>query len=95
MGAWARFAAQDLRQHVVKMTINGLEKGAGTGSRALGDPRNVMLWLANHQSERRLGLKAGEIVSTGTCTSLDAVHPGDVARADFGTLEVVEIECKL
>jgi 2-keto-4-pentenoate hydratase len=67
-GAWVSFAGQDLRQHAVTMTINGIERGAGTGSRALGDPLNVMLWLTNHQSSRRVGLKAGEIISTGTCT---------------------------
>jgi 2-keto-4-pentenoate hydratase len=38
-----------------------------------------------------MGLRKGDIVSTGTCTGLDAVHPGDVVRADFGTLGVVEI----
>ena len=94
-GAWTPFSGQDLRQHAVTMTVNGIAKGAGTGSRALGDPLNVMLWLVNHQSTRRVGLKAGEIVSTGTCTGLDSVHPGDVAHADFGTLGAVEIEFKL
>lgn len=94
-GPWTNFAAQDLRQHAVNMTINGVEKGAGTGSRALGDPLNVLLWLVNHLLARSVGLKAGEIVSTGTCTGLDSVHPGDLACADFGTLGAVEIEFKL
>jgi 2-keto-4-pentenoate hydratase len=94
IGAWTAFSGQDFQQHAVAMTINGVAKGAGTGSRALGDPFNVMLWLVNHQSNRRVGLKTGEIVSTGTCTGLDTVHSGDMARADFGTLGVVEIEFK-
>jgi 2-keto-4-pentenoate hydratase len=94
-GAWTPFSGQDLRQHAVTMRVNGVEKGAGTGSRALGDPLNVMLWLVNHQSTRRVGLKAGEIVSTGTCTGLDPVQPGDLACADFGTLGAVEIVFKL
>lgn len=94
-GGWVRFSGQDFRQHAVAMTINGVEKGTGTGIRALGDPFNVMLWLANHLSARRLGLKAGEIVATGTCTGLDSVHPGDTARANFGSLGAVEITFKL
>lgn len=94
-GAWTPFSGQDLQQHAVTMTVNGVEKGAGTGSRALGDPLNVMLWLVNHQSTRGAGLKAGEIVSTGTCTGLDLVQPGDLACADFGTLGAVEIVFKL
>jgi 2-keto-4-pentenoate hydratase len=90
-GPWAAWSGQDVRSHQVTLTINGIEKGSGTGSRALGDPLNVLLWLANHQSARGLGLMAGEIVSTGTCTGLDAVHPGDLVQADFGTLGTVAI----
>lgn len=92
LGAWTKFCAQDVREHAVTMTINGDRKGSGTGSRALGDPLNVVLWLVNHQSTRRAGLRAGEIVSTGTCTGLDPAQPGDVARADFGSFGSVEIE---
>jgi 2-keto-4-pentenoate hydratase len=90
-GAWTGWSGQDLRPHAVALMVNGTEKGAGTGSRALGDPLNVLLWLANHQSARKLGLNAGEVVSTGTCTGLAAVHRGDVVRADFGTLGTVEV----
>lgn len=91
-GAWhERFPLADLPNHPVTMTVNGTPRGSGTGSRALGDPLNVLVWLANEQSAAGLGLKAGEIVSTGTCTGLDAVMPGDGVRADFGILGEVEI----
>lgn len=88
VGEWTAFRGQDLREHPVAMSINGEAKGSGTGSRALGDPLNVLLWLANQQ----IDLKAGEIIATGTCTGLDPVEPGDVASADFGTLGAVTIE---
>lgn len=91
-GSWTNFRAQDLREHGVTMTINDDLRGSGTGSRALGDPLNVLLWLVNHLSRRGVGLKAGEIVATGTCTGLDPVQPGDVARADFGIFGLVVIE---
>jgi 2-keto-4-pentenoate hydratase len=52
---------------------------------------NVMVWLANQQSRFGRGLKAGDIVSTGTCTGLDRVKPGDQVAADFGSLGRVEI----
>jgi 2-keto-4-pentenoate hydratase len=81
----------DLRRHPVTMTINGAVRGTGTGERALGDPMNVLMWLANRQSSRGRGLKAGEIISTGTCTGLDPVRPGDRVRADFGNLGAVEV----
>lgn len=91
-GPWRHdLRAVDLKPRPVAMTINGAPRGSGTGDRALGDPRNVLLWLANQQSTQGHGLKAGDIVSTGTCTGLDAVAPGDRVRADFGELGAVEI----
>lgn len=81
----------DLRDHAVTMRIKGAAQGAGTGARALGDPFNVLAWLANQQSRWGRGLKQGEWVATGTCTGLDPVAPGDHAVADFGDLGVVEL----
>jgi 2-keto-4-pentenoate hydratase len=91
VGPWMRWGGRDLKAHRVALTINGNPRGEGTGSRALGDPLNVLLWLANHMRAAGRGLEAGAIVSTGTCTGLDPVQPGDVARADFGELGAVEI----
>jgi 2-keto-4-pentenoate hydratase len=92
VGAWTTdWRGLDLKSHAVEMRVNGTPQGAGTGSRALGDPINVMVWLANQQSRRGRGLKAGEVVSTGTCTGLDPVEPGDDVVADFGALGRVRI----
>lgn len=81
----------DLPSHPAKMIINGVVKGEGTGSRALGDPMNVLIWLVNQQSQLGRALPAGSIISTGTCTGLDSVLPGDRAVADFGKLGTVDI----
>jgi 2-keto-4-pentenoate hydratase len=51
----------------------------------------VLLWFANQQSTHGRGLKAGEIVSTGTCTGLDPVMRGDRVQADLGDLGSVEV----
>lgn len=91
LGGWTVFSGQDLRAHPVTMHVNGAPKGSGTGSRALGDPVNVLLWLVNHLSERGRSIAAGAVVATGTCTGLDPVAPGDSLRADFGALGAVEI----
>jgi len=91
-GPWRHYLRSlDLKKHPVTMTINGVLRGEGTGDRALGDPMNVLLWLANQQSAQGGGLKSGEIVSTGTCTGLDPVLRGDRVQADFGDLGSVEI----
>jgi 2-keto-4-pentenoate hydratase len=89
--SWVTWESSDLRSHRVTMTVDGVARGTGTGSRALGDPMNVLLWLANEQSAAGRGLRAGDIVSTGTCTGLDAVRPGDVVQAEFGSLGTVDI----
>ena len=90
-GSWSRWQSLDLTSCRVAMTINGALRGEGTGSRALGNPMNVLLWLANQKSSAGRGLKAGEIVSTGTCTGLDPVKSGDAVHAAFGALGTVEI----
>ncbi|MEQ9556713.1 MAG: fumarylacetoacetate hydrolase family protein [Rhodospirillales bacterium] len=81
----------DFRDHGVVMRINGAERGRGVGSMALGDPLNSLLWLVNGLSRRGRGLTAGQWVSTGTCTGIEAAAPGDRAQADFGDLGVVEV----
>lgn len=91
-GPWQPYdPAMDLRMYAVEMRINGERRGCGTGARALGDPVDVLVWLANHLSRSGRALKAGKIVTTGTCTGLDPVAPGDIAVADFGELGNVEI----
>lgn len=92
VGQWRlEWRKLDLKAHTVEVSVNGNAGGRGTGARALGDPMNVMLWLANHCSREGRGLKSGEIVSTGTCTGLDPVTPGDRVIGDFGALGNVKI----
>ena len=81
----------DLPNHPVEMFINDKLHGHGTGEKALDNPLNVIVWLANRQSETGRGLKRGELVSTGTCTGLDPVQAGDQVKADFGSLGTVEV----
>ena len=91
-GAWcASWRDMDLKSHRISVTINGKPAGSGVGANALGDPINVMIWLANQQSEMGRGLKAGDIVSTGNCTGVDPVKPGDSLVAHYGNLGTVEI----
>jgi len=76
----------DLAALMTSLHRNGQRAAEGRGERALGDPLNVMVWLANHCRERGIPLAAGEIVSTGTCTGLIGVAPGDRLVGDFGPL---------
>jgi len=85
---WRRF---DLAAHQVSVSANGALREEGTGARALGHPLNVLHWLANRRSQTGRGLLKGEIVSTGTCTGVLPVAPGDHVVAEFGALGSVDI----
>ena len=81
----------DLRSHSVSLFRNGEQAGEGTGSLVLGDPLLVLHWTANHLLDRGESIKAGQIVTTGTCTGITPVAVDDVFIADFGTLGKVEV----
>ena len=83
---WQRF---DLPSHQMTVTINGELGASGEGRRALGNPFNVMVWLANRQRLHD-GLRAGEVATTGTCSGLLDLAAGDVVVADYGTLGTVQ-----
>lgn len=81
----------DLPNHRVTMTIDGKEVSSGTGSAALGDPMNALVWLANDRARRGDGLKAGHVITTGTCCGLNKVGPVAEAVADHGSLGKVSV----
>lgn len=75
-----------LAQHPVIARVNETELARGVGADALGHPLNVLQWLTQHCARRGRSLTAGTIVSTGTCSGLIEVKPGDTIEADFGEL---------
>ncbi len=85
---WREF---DLPSHKLTVSLNGIVAAEGEGRRALGDPLNVMVWLANH-ARARAGLRAGETATTGTCSGLLDLKAGDSVAADFGSLGTVQAE---
>ena len=74
-----------LKDNPAELYVNEKKVASGSGKKALGDPINVMVWLANQQ-RRRGGLRAGSVVSTGTCTGLFRVKPGDNIRLSCGII---------
>ncbi|MDA7946010.1 MAG: fumarylacetoacetate hydrolase family protein [Hyphomicrobiaceae bacterium] len=81
----------DLASHRVVLTVDGAQTAEGTGANVFGHPFNVLDWLANTLPKRGLGLNAGEIVSTGTCTGFHHIEPGQHAVADYGDVGRIEI----
>jgi 2-keto-4-pentenoate hydratase len=85
---WRRM---DLVEHTVVATVADRETRTGTGGNVLGDPRVALTWLANELSGIGVPLRAGEVVTTGTCIVPVPIAPGDRIRADFGPLGAIEI----
>lgn len=75
---------RDLRKQAVVAFRNGQPTARGDGSAVLGDPRVALTWIANELARFDEGLKAGELVTTGTCIKPLEVAGGDVVRLDFG-----------
>jgi 2-keto-4-pentenoate hydratase len=80
----------DLSAHTVVATVSDEETRTGKGANVLGDPRLALTWLVNELSGIGVPLRAGEVVTTGTCIVPVPIAPGDRIRADFGVLGVVE-----
>ena len=81
----------DLAGQPVIVRVNGEVVSEGAGANVLGDPWNVMAWLANHLSERGLTLEAGHVVTTGSAADVVQCQPGDTVTAEFGPIGQAEV----
>ena len=81
----------DLAQHSVAAYRNGALAGQGSGANVLGDPRSALAWIANELSAYGDGLRAGDVVMTGTCLTPVPVSAGDSVKADFGEFGALEV----
>jgi 2-keto-4-pentenoate hydratase len=84
---WRQF---DLSVIPITLNHNGVTIDRGSSARILGNPLLAVLALANAQPLPAPGLKAGQIVTTGTCTTPTEISAGTYT-ADFGPLGSVEM----
>lgn len=86
--AWREY---DIAALPVSLSADGTEVASGSGANVMGHPLEAFTWLVNHLAGRGIGLAAGEIVTTGTCTGVTPVGPGQRFVADFGEFESVTV----
>lgn len=92
-GAHVRdWQAVDLVSAGMDLYLNEHYVKSGKATAAMGDPVRSLTWLVNWVRARGRDVRAGEVVSTGTCTGHLFADRGDVVRADFGDLGVVCVE---
>ncbi|HLK85146.1 MAG TPA: fumarylacetoacetate hydrolase family protein [Candidatus Binataceae bacterium] len=92
--AIAQWESADLAHREVTLSIDGGARGRGASADTLGDPLDGLVWIANELMRRGHGLKAGDIVATGTWTGLHFVRGPAAVVADFGALGRVELRVR-
>src|SRR5215218_4546158 len=86
----ADWRARDLVEERPVLTMRG-QQFTGHGKNVLGDPRVALTWLANELRQLGVTLKAGQVVTTGTCHAPLPIKPGDRFEADFGAFGRVSV----
>jgi 2-keto-4-pentenoate hydratase len=75
---------RDIAGQEVVLNCNGKMRRKGSAGAALDHPVVPLTWLANELSRTGIGLKAGQMISTGTLTGMLKPGPGETYVADFG-----------
>src|SRR5258708_11723565 len=88
--ATSNWRALDLVEEKPVIALRGRQY-TGHGRNVLGDPRIALAWLANELSPPCLTLKAGQVVTTGTCHPPLPIQSGDLFEANFGSLGRVSV----
>jgi 2-keto-4-pentenoate hydratase len=82
--------ALDLVGQKPVITLRG-QQFIGHGKNVLGDPLIALTWLANELRQLGITLRAGEVVTTGTCHPPLPIQSGDFFAADFGSIGGVSV----
>jgi 2-keto-4-pentenoate hydratase len=68
------------------VSIDSRPKGSGTAVEVLGDPLNVVAFIANKLADYGRCLRAGMIVMTGSAVDAVPVAPGSSVLAEFSRI---------
>ncbi|MCR6502926.1 hydratase [Shinella sp. CPCC 101442] len=74
----------------VGVSLDGRQVLTGRSDCVMGHPLNAVAWLARQLSARGHKFGIGDVVATGSCTTILQVLPGQTMVADFGPLGSVE-----
>ena len=73
--------------------IDGVEVGRGHGRDILGHPLDALAWLPAHLAGRGIGLREGDVVTTGSMVATQFPRPG--ARVDFEIQGLGAVHCEV
>jgi 2-oxo-3-hexenedioate decarboxylase/2-keto-4-pentenoate hydratase len=72
----------DLAAVSARMTVNGLEVGAGVGADILGDPLTALMWLVNEMAGYGHSFRRGSFVLLGGLVQTQWVEQNDVVEIE-------------
>ena len=87
----ADWRKRDLIEERPRITLRG-ETFIGHGRNVLGDPRVALAWLVNELRALGVPVRAGQVVTTGTCHPPLPIDGGDAMEVDFGDLGRVSVK---
>jgi 2-keto-4-pentenoate hydratase len=76
----------DLALEGLVYELNGAVAATNTAAEVMGNPANSLAWIVNHLAARGLGLRAGDLVMSGSISILLRPRAGDTVRATFTRL---------
>jgi 2-keto-4-pentenoate hydratase len=82
----------ELENVAATIQINGKTVATGRGDAVLGNPLNSVAWLARKLPEFGRGIRAGDLIMSGSFTRQFPIEPGDRVHADFADIGDVRIE---
>ncbi len=82
----------DLTQLPLRLRIDGELQHEGRGGHPLGDPLMPLLGLANHLAARGIGLRAGDVVTTGSFNGIRWLDVGQRAQIEFAGLGTASVD---
>lgn len=91
---WHPVGEIDLPAETAVMKQNGKKIAEGKGALAMGHPAKAVCWLVDKLADRGKGLKAGQVVMTGTLTPILPVEKNASYEASFSTMGDIQIQFK-
>ena len=81
----------NLENHVVSIYVDSLLIDKGNTNKVLENPLNSAIWVINRLALKGEPLLKGQFISTGTCTKAIQIKPGNIIKADFGSIGCVKL----
>jgi 2-keto-4-pentenoate hydratase len=75
----------------VRLNVDEIVAVEQEGGNPAGDVVELVIWLANHLASGGVGLRAGDLVTTGSYTGMTHLAPGGYAEASFAGVGSVAV----